>query len=179
MCPARHHFMMANQVLWSGVQTRDEAAKQLEESKKTGEAQWNAAQKQYQKATPANQKASKKTWNLAQKARDEVKRRPVLCISCFSSIGQLFCSPFNFCCAKLNVHCSWCMPLGVATGSTHKNQKFRCMCGTMECFCFLVTQQHVLLLQANQRLSQAEKELAKAFDHARGVAERRSQKEEL
>ncbi len=54
------------------MQTRDEASKQLEESKKTGEQQWAAAQKQYQKATPSNQKASKKTWDLAQKARDEV-----------------------------------------------------------------------------------------------------------
>lgn len=70
------------------MQTRDEAAKQLQESKKTGEAQWNAAQKQYQKATPANQKASKKTWDLAQKARDEVNRKPLLYICCFSSIGQ-------------------------------------------------------------------------------------------
>ena len=43
----------------------------------------------------------------------------------------------------------------------------------------LVTRQYTLLLQANKRLSQAEKELAKAFDHARGVAERRSNKEEL
>jgi len=34
-------------------------------------------------------------------------------------------------------------------------------------------------LQANKRLSQAEKELAKAFDHARGVAESRSKKQEL
>ena len=56
------------------VQTRDEASKQLQESKKTGEAQWAAAQKQYQKATPSNQKASKKTWDLAQKARDEVSK---------------------------------------------------------------------------------------------------------
>lgn len=56
------------------MQTRDEASKQLQESKKTGEAQWAAAQKQYQKATPSNQKASKKTWDLAQKARDEVSR---------------------------------------------------------------------------------------------------------
>lgn len=43
----------------------------------------------------------------------------------------------------------------------------------------MVMEQRILLLQANKRLSQAEKELAKAFDHARGVAERRSQKEEL
>ena len=54
------------------MQTRDEAAKQLEVSKKSGEEQWSAAQKQFQKATPSNQKASKKTWDLAQKARDEV-----------------------------------------------------------------------------------------------------------
>ena len=38
---------------------------------------------------------------------------------------------------------------------------------------------HMFLVQANKRLSQAEKELAKAFEHARGVAERRSHKEEL
>ena len=55
------------------MQPRDAASKQLEEAKKTGEAQWTAAQKQYQKATPSNQKASKKTWDLAQKARDEVQ----------------------------------------------------------------------------------------------------------
>lgn len=55
------------------MQTRDEASRQLEDAKKTGEAQWAAAQKQYQKATPSNQKASKKTWELAQKARDEVQ----------------------------------------------------------------------------------------------------------
>lgn len=36
-----------------------------------------------------------------------------------------------------------------------------------------------VVLQANKRLSQAEKELAKAFDHARGVAESRSKKQEL
>lgn len=34
-------------------------------------------------------------------------------------------------------------------------------------------------LQANKRLSSAEKELAKAFEHARNTAERRSQKQEL
>lgn len=63
-----------------GLQTRDEASKQLADSKKTAEAQWNAAQKQYQKATPANQKASKKTWDLAQKARDEVRRAAPSCV---------------------------------------------------------------------------------------------------
>lgn len=35
------------------------------------------------------------------------------------------------------------------------------------------------VVQANKRLSQAEKELAKAFDRARGVAESRSKKQEL
>ena len=64
----------------NGLQTRDEASKQLADSKKTAEAQWNAAQKQYQKATPANQKASKKTWDLAQKARDEVRRAAPSCV---------------------------------------------------------------------------------------------------
>lgn len=36
-----------------------------------------------------------------------------------------------------------------------------------------------IALQANKRLSQAEKELAKAFEHARGVADSRSKKQEL
>ena len=56
------------------VQTRNQASKQLEDSKKSAEAKWVAAQKQYQKATPSNQKSSKKAWNLAEKARDEVSR---------------------------------------------------------------------------------------------------------
>lgn len=84
------------------VQTRDEAAKQLEESKKTGEAQWTAAQKQYQKATPANQKASTKTWNLAQKARDEVGQsissRQIFLYVVQSQLGVL-----------RTVNCSCCM----------------------------------------------------------------------
>ena len=76
------------------MQTRDEAAKQLQESKKTGEAQWTAAQKQYQKATPANQKASKKTWDLAQKARDEVSQSITsgqLCACCVFSVATKQC----------------------------------------------------------------------------------------
>jgi hypothetical protein len=74
------------------VQTRDEASKQLQESKKTGEAQWAAAQKQYQKATPSNQKASKKTWDLAQKARDEVsKALSLLCTKLEYCDFLIFC----------------------------------------------------------------------------------------
>lgn len=37
----------------------------------------------------------------------------------------------------------------------------------------------VLNAQANKRLNNAEKELAKAFEHARNTAERRSHKQEL
>lgn len=94
----------------NGLQTRDEASKQLEESKKTAEAQWTAAQKQYQKATPANQKSSKKTWDLAQKARDEVRQAfpcndalPDILFLQFESLwrGLYFlghCSPLSMAC---------------------------------------------------------------------------------
>lgn len=64
--------MCAYQVVTACLQTRDQATKQLQENKKSAEAQWNAAQKQYQKASPSNQKTSKKAWGLAEKARDEV-----------------------------------------------------------------------------------------------------------
>ena len=37
----------------------------------------------------------------------------------------------------------------------------------------------LLHVQANKRLNNAEKELAKAFEHARNTAERRSHKQEL
>ena len=45
--------------------------------------------------------------------------------------------------------------------------------------CVNISMTTLSLLQANKRLNQAEKELAKAFDHARGVAEKRSKKDEL
>ena len=92
----------------------------------------------------------------------------------------MVCPPFklNLCFAKLNVHCSWCMLLGVANKSILMNQKIPLYVYNIREW-LMVTKQRMLLLQANKRLSQAEKELAKAFDHARGVAERRSQKEEL
>ena len=156
------------------MQTRDEAAKQLEVSKKSGEEQWNAAQKQFQKATPSNQKASKKTWDLAQKARDEVGKIQ-LCLQSFSLIClellatgwyQLHCRQWILGClscmlTKLIGDVSATSTLMLSWHVTRHDATFSCG------------------MQANKRLSQAEKELAKAFDHARSVAEKRSQKQEL
>lgn len=152
----------------NGLQTRDEASKQLEESKKSAEAQWNAAQKQYQKATPANQKASKKTWDLAQKARDEVKMRPspiYFDVPDTSFLALQDSSVVSLCSLLVTVRC---LPVAVPSLGA-------CMCPWR----FPVCNDKGLLVQANKRLSQAEKELAKAFDHARASAERRSNKEEL
>ena len=93
------------------MQTRDDAVKKLEESKKTGEAQWTAAQKQYQKATPANQKASKKTWDLAQKARDEVRLREFNSLSlycwldepAFHSFSDIHCTAWQFVLSRIGL----------------------------------------------------------------------------
>lgn len=157
------------------IQTRDETSKQYDEYKKSAEKQWTAAQKQYQKASPSNQKASKKAWNLAEKARDEVNGCKVFVSPATTgsvlhiSVSALLLLSVN---TVLVAGCALIVPCNgksnaVGIPGKTSNGDFLPFIDWRE------------FAQANKRLSGAEKELAKAFEHARNTAERRSSKQEL